>query len=100
MTLIMSSDTSTEIPDENPPPTYPFNLMFLQEMNHRCHEVTYKTFMSFAKVSALEKNILRRRFKKALKKNKMARFDGLVNCTDETQMYEHLVGAAYYTVMG
>ena len=71
--------------------------MIQQEMNHRCHEVKYKTFMSFAKVSALEDKIPRH-FKKALKKNKVSKFDGLVNCTDETQMYAHLVGLTYSTV--
>ena len=75
----------------------PFNFMIQQEMNHRCHEVKYKTFMSFAKVSALEDKIPRH-FKKALKKNKVSKFDGLANCTEETQMYEHLVGLTYSTV--
>ena len=81
------------------PKNRPFNIMISQEMNSRCHEVKYKTFMSFAKVSALEDKIPRH-FKKALKKNKVPKFGGLINCTDETQMYEHLVGAAYYAVMG
>ena len=93
----MSSNTSIKIPDEKPSPISPFNLMVLQEMIHHCHEVKYKTFMSFAKVSALEDKIPRH-FKKALKKNKVPKFDGLINCTDETQMYEHLVGLTYPTV--
>ena len=93
----MSSDTSAKISDENNPHTSPCNFMISQEMNHRCHEVRYNTFMSFAKVSALEDKIPRR-FKKALKKNKMSKFDDLVNCTEETQMYEHLVGLTYSTV--
>ena len=79
------------------PKNRPFNIMISQEMNSRCHEVKYKTFMSFAKVSALEDKIPRR-FKNALKKNKVSKFDGLVNCTDETQMYAHLVGLTYSTV--
>ena len=93
----MSSDTSGKIPDENNPPSSPCNFRVQQEMNHRCHEVKYKTFISFAKVSALEDKIPRR-FKKALKKNKISKFDDLVNCIEETQMYEHLVCLTYSTV--
>lgn len=150
----MSSDSSIEIPDENPPPTSPSAIsspssthaalsgdeaqsgphtpqqsetgeelltinnrtptqlkvstrqvapkdkpyvpMMVQEMTHRHHEMALDDFIFyFAKVSALEDKIPGL-FEDALEK--MSKFEGLNGCTDEAQMYKHLVSLAYCTV--
>ena len=61
------------------------------EMSNCCHEMPYDDFMFLCANTAAFKDKIPGLFEKALKK--MSKFKGLVKCTGETEMYEHLVSS-------